>query len=144
MRIAIALLLCLLSLWLWPLPVGALDLAHQSPAALDVALGTPSGELRFVPDRLTVASGQRVVLHLTNPSPTKHYFTAKDFADAVWTQKVDAGNVEIKGPIRELELRPGSRADWVFVPMRPGDYELRCTIPGHAAAGMVGRLTITD
>ena len=51
---------------------------------------------------------------LKNPSSQKHYFTAKNFADASWTQKVEAGNVEIKGAIHELELKPGAMAEWVF------------------------------
>ena len=79
---------------------------------------------------------------LDNPSPTKHYFTAKDFADAIWTRKVDAGNVEIKGAIHELELKPTAKAQWVFVPMKPGTYQLYCSIPGHREAGMVGEIVI--
>lgn len=118
------------------------DLAHQPLREIPVSLGNEKGELRFYPNHLELEVGKRYKLHLTNPSPVKHYFTAKDFADAVWTQKVDAGNVEIKGAIRELELRPGSQADWVIVPIRPGIYNLRCTIPGHTEAGMTGEIRI--
>jgi uncharacterized cupredoxin-like copper-binding protein len=123
-------------------PLWAVDLAHQAPIVIQVELGSATDELRFFPDRLRFQSGKRYQLHLVNPSPEKHYFTAKDFADGLWSQKVDAGNVEVKGAIHELELRSGSTADWVFVALRPGTYELRCTIPGHAAAGMRGTLTI--
>lgn len=79
---------------------------------------------------------------LDNPSPEKHYFTAKDFADGLWTQKVQAGDVEVKGAIHELELKPGAIAEWVFVPERPGTYELHCAIAGHTEAGMVGQLEV--
>jgi uncharacterized cupredoxin-like copper-binding protein len=96
-----------------------------------------------VPNHLTFKAGSRYQLTLHNDSPVKHYFTAKDFADAIWSQKVDAGNVEVKGAIHELELRPGAQAQWVFVPLRAGLYSLRCTIPGHAEAGMVGTIEIT-
>lgn len=123
-------------------PSWAIDLAHQKPIVVEAQLGNAAGELRFFPNTLTFESGKRYKLHLENHSPEKHYFTAKDFADGVWSQKVDAGNVEIKGAIHELELRPETAADWVFVAMRPGQYELRCTIPGHAAAGMVGTIVI--
>jgi uncharacterized cupredoxin-like copper-binding protein len=108
-----------------------------------IELGTIAGELKFVPDHLTFSAGRRYQLQLTNNSSTKHYFTAKDFADAIWSQKVDAGNVEIKGAIHELELRPGTRADWVFIPLRAGIYQLRCTVPGHTEAGMVGTIEVT-
>ncbi len=89
-------------------------------------------------------AGNRYTLHLKNPSQLKHYFTAKDFADGIWTQKVQAGIVEIKGAIRELELKPGAEAEWVFVPLKSGKYGLRCTIPGHTEAGMTGKITIRN
>ncbi len=57
---------------------------------------------------------------------------------------MDAGNVEIKGAIHELELRPGAIAEWVFVPLKPGTYKLRCVILGHTEAGMIGELTVTS
>ena len=114
------------------------------PTELTIHLGTEAGELKFVPNDVTVQAGKRYKFLLDNPSPQKHYFTAKDFADGIWTQKVDAGNVEVKGAIHELELRPGAVAQWVFVPLKPGQYELHCSIAGHADAGMVGQITITD
>ncbi|MGF1567176.1 MAG: multicopper oxidase domain-containing protein [Nodosilinea sp.] len=109
-----------------------------------VHLGTEAGGLRFEPNRLEFTAGQRYTLVLDNPSDQKHYFTAKDFADGIWSQKVEAGPVEIKGAIHELELKPGGVAAWVFVPEKPGVYELRCTIAGHAEAGMVGQIEIKN
>jgi len=145
-RLSISLVLGIL-LWLGGAVLPAASWAAVAPSqqtAIEVAihLGTAAGELKFVPDQLDFQAGQRYKLVLDNPSPQKHYFTAKDFADVIWTQKVDAGNVEIKGAIHELELRPGSRAEWVFVPLKPGVYELYCSIPGHREAGMTGKLII--
>ncbi len=121
----------------------AVPLAKQTPINLVVQLGNEAGDLVFEPNQLQFKAGKRYRLVLRNPSPQKHYFTAKDFADAVWSQKVDAGNVEIKGAIHELELRPNTEAEWVFVPVRAGRYDLRCTIPGHREAGMIGTIDIT-
>jgi uncharacterized cupredoxin-like copper-binding protein len=123
--------------------IAAVPLAKQPPTEITISLGTEAGDLKFVPDRLQFKAGKRYKLALSNPSAVKHYFTAKDFADAIWSQKVDAGNVEIKGAIHELELRAGTKADWVFIPARAGTYELRCTVPGHAEAGMIGTIDIT-
>lgn len=124
-------------------PSWAVDLAKQPLIDVNVSLSNGANELVFVPAQVQFTAGKRYHLHLTNPSSSKHYFTAKDFADAIWTQKVDAGNVEIKGAIHELELRSGTAADWVFVPVRSGRYRLVCTVPGHTEAGMVGTLTIS-
>jgi uncharacterized cupredoxin-like copper-binding protein len=52
--------------------------------------------------------------------------------------------VEIKGAIHELELKPGAMAEWVFVPMKSGSYNLRCTVAGHTEAGMIGKITIAS
>jgi uncharacterized cupredoxin-like copper-binding protein len=119
--------------------------ALAAGAAVDtvaIHLGTAAGELRFDPDHMQFTAGQRYRLVLDNPSPEKHYFTAKDFADGLWTQKVQAAGVEVKGAIHELELKPGATAEWVFIPERPGVYELHCAIAGHAEAGMVGQLEV--
>jgi uncharacterized cupredoxin-like copper-binding protein len=123
--------------------LAALPLAKQIPIEVKIDLGTKAGDLQFVPNQFHLQAGKRYKLLLNNPSPLKHYFTAKDFADAIWSQKVDAGNVEVKGAIHELELRPGTSAEWVFVPIRSGLYSLRCTVAGHTEAGMTGTLEIT-
>lgn len=120
-------------------------IAASPPAeTATVHLGTQAGELKFVPDRLQFKVGQRYALMLDNPSSDKHYFTAKDFADAIWTQKVEAGNVEIKGAIHDIELRPSTTAEWYFVPQKAGTYALRCSISGHAEAGMRGTITVVE
>lgn len=132
--------------WLWGMP-GAIaatrDLAQQPTITVAVSLGNAADELRFEPDHLTFKAGKRYKLVLTNPSQTKHYFTSKDFADNIWSQKVEAADVEVKGAIHEVELKPGAAAEWVFVPIKSGDYELHCSVPGHAAAGMRGTVTVS-
>jgi uncharacterized cupredoxin-like copper-binding protein len=142
-RWSILAILLVLLMWFLPTPTAlAANLAQQTPTTLQVTLGNGDNALKFIPNTLTFRAGKRYQLHLSNPSPQKHYFTAKDFADGIWSQKVDAGRVEIKGAIHELEIRPGAEADWVFVPVRAGNYPLRCTIAGHAEAGMTGTLVI--
>ncbi len=132
-----------ISLQAQPVFAASVPLSKQPPIVKSIGLGSEAGSLSFIPNQLMFKTGSRYKLVLQNPSSQKHYFTAKDFADAIWSQKVDAGNVEIKGAIHELELRPGSTADWVFIPLRAGIYSLRCTIPGHAEAGMVGTIEVT-
>jgi uncharacterized cupredoxin-like copper-binding protein len=123
-------------------PSSSTNILKQPAIEVSISLSNATNELKFLPDRLKFEAGKHYKLVLTNPSSVKHYFTAKDFADAIWTQKVDAGNVEVKGNIRELELRPGTKAEWVFVAIKPGNFPLRCTVPGHAEAGMKGVIEI--
>ncbi|MEL6440808.1 MAG: cupredoxin domain-containing protein [Cyanobacteria bacterium J06621_8] len=111
---------------------------------IKVSLGNDSGELKFFPSNLKLETGKPYKLLLDNPSPSKHYFTSKDFADASWTKKVQAGAVEVKGAIHELELKPGGLAEWVITPMKAGTYKLYCSIKGHAPAGMVGEIVVTN
>ncbi|HEY9799133.1 MAG TPA: cupredoxin domain-containing protein [Leptolyngbyaceae cyanobacterium] len=120
------------------------DLLKQPVTEITVSLGNSANELKFEPNNLQFTAGKRYLLRLNNPSQLKHYFTAKDFADGIWTQKVEAGKVEIKGAIHELELKPGAEAEWVFVALKPGKYSLRCPIPGHTEAGMTGEIVISQ
>ncbi len=119
-------------------------LAADTENTIKVSLGNSAGELKFFPNNLKFQAGKSYKLLLDNPSPEKHYFTAKDFADASWSRKVQAGKVEVKGAIHELELKPGATAEWVLTPMKPGKYELHCSIKGHAAAGMTGQIVIEN
>ncbi|MBW4613435.1 MAG: cupredoxin domain-containing protein [Desmonostoc vinosum HA7617-LM4] len=120
------------------------DLLKQPATEITISLGNSANELKFEPNHLEMVSGKRYLLRLNNPSQLKHYFTAKDFADGIWTQKVEAGKVEIKGAIHELELKPGAEAEWVFVPLKSGKYGLRCPISGHTQAGMTGEIIVTN
>jgi uncharacterized cupredoxin-like copper-binding protein len=130
---------------IYSLPISTV-LADQlmviTPIEIKINLGNTANELKFFPDRVQLVAGQKYKLLLSNPSPQKHYFTAREFASNSWTQKVDAGNVEIKGAIQELELRPNTTADWVLVPMKPVSYQLRCVIPGHTEAGTTGMISV--
>lgn len=119
-------------------------LANSQVNEIKVSLGNSGGELKFFPSSIELKTGKPYKLLLDNPSPVKHYFTSKDFADASWTKKVQAGKVEVKGAIHELELKPGAEAEWVLTPMKTGTYELHCSIAGHAAAGMVGEIKVVN
>ncbi|MBE9005927.1 cupredoxin domain-containing protein [Fortiea sp. LEGE XX443] len=120
------------------------DLLKQPATEITVSLGNSANELKFEPNHLELIAGKRYLIQLKNPSQLKHYFTAKDFADGIWTQKIEAGKVEIKGAIHELELKPGAEAAWVFVPLKTGKYSLRCPIPGHTEAGMIGEIIVSN
>ncbi|HBL58408.1 MAG TPA: biphenyl 2,3-dioxygenase [Cyanobacteria bacterium UBA8803] len=137
----------MLGLTLWFLGMCSPAIAATSAIAkplteVTVSLGNSANELKFVPNKLEFVAGEHYKLVLQNPSPQKHYFTSKDFADASWTQAVETDKIEIKGAIHEVELQPGGEVEWILVPMKPGTYELHCPIPGHTQAGMTGEIAI--
>lgn len=125
-------------------PAAATPVTNQQVIEVQVRLGNSADELKFFPSKIELVAGQRYELLLDNPSPQKHYFIAKDFADASWTQKVEAEKLEVKGAIHEVEVKPEGEAEWVIVPQKPGTYDLYCSIPGHAEAGMTGKIVVAS
>jgi plastocyanin len=87
----------------------------------------PKGKLMFDPTKLTAKAG-RVTLIMTDPS----------------TSGVPHG-VSLKGNGVDVDgapTTPGGTST-VTATLQPGTYEYYCPVPGHAAAGMTGTLTIT-
>ena len=125
------------------------DLSRQEPVEITVELGGETNPMRFYPQDLMFETGKLYRLILHNKSNMKHYFSSDSFVQSIYTRKVMAympdGEMvaEIKGHVREVEVFPGHTADWWFVPIRTGTFnDLRCTVEGHADAGMIGTITI--
>jgi uncharacterized cupredoxin-like copper-binding protein len=125
------------------------DLTAQEPIQVDVQLSDSGNAKRFSPDKLELETGKLYKLALHNASAEKHYFSSDGLSRAVFTRKAqvlgaDGHTIaEIKGAVREIEVYPNGTAEWWFVPVKTGVFDdLKCTMPGHAAAGMVGTITI--
>ena len=125
------------------------DLTQQTPTDIKVQLGDEKNSRRFVPDMIELETGKLYRLILSNPSAEKHYFSSEGLSQAVFTRKVQVNSAEgkalaeVKGVIREIEVYPKAVTEWWFVPIKAGQFtDLKCTVPGHAEAGMVGRITI--
>jgi len=138
----IPMMMAIAAAFLFTTAASAADLSGQTPIRVAVKLGSKGGALVFEPNQLSFQTGKLYKLVIENPSPSKHYFSALRFASAVWTRKVEADGIEIKGSVREIEVKPGGEAEWFFVPVKTGSFGLECTIPGHAEAGMVGTIRI--
>ena len=132
---------------------GAGDLTRQEPIEVTVALGTEDNQMRFVPNQLTFETGKLYKLILVNPSKVKHYFSSQKMASKVFTRKVQVMHdgrrlAEIKGAIDEIEVFPGGKTEWWFVPVSTGVFkDLHCHVKDkdgvqHSEMGMVGTITI--
>jgi uncharacterized cupredoxin-like copper-binding protein len=125
------------------------DLTQLTPIDIKVQLSDEKNARRFVPDRIELETGKLYRLILSNPSSEKHYFSSEGLAQAVFTRKVQVNGpsgqplAEVKGVAREIEIYPHAVVEWWLVPVRTGHFsDLKCTIPGHADAGMVGHILI--
>jgi len=125
------------------------DYADLKPIPVVVMLGDKQNHLKFFPDRLTFETGKLYKLLLVNDSPVRHELASDDLANAVFTLKAEIVSAEgeeiaeIGGTIREIEIGPGTTAEWYFVPLRTvKQAPFICDQPGHLEAGMKGLFTI--
>jgi plastocyanin len=81
-------------------------------------------EYEFGPDQVSVAQGDTITAD--NEGAIVHNLTIFD------------GDEELAGT---EDVDPGSSGE-VTADVDPGDYEMVCTIPGHADLGMVGEITV--
>lgn len=133
------------------------DLTRQDPITVEVQLGV-GHEHRFSPSHLEFETGKLYKLVLVNNSQVKHYFTSYGLADRVFSRKVQvmkqeadgfSRTAEIKGDISEIEVFPGHRVEWWFVPVQTGELsDLHCHVDdeasgmSHAELGMTGTISI--
>jgi P-type Cu+ transporter len=83
-------------------------------------------DLAFTPAEATVSVGRTIVVSFRNDGSTFHDWEVEGLAN------VDVG------------ARPGQTQRIRFAIDRPGTYHVQCTVPGHAAAGMIGTLVVED
>jgi len=107
--------------FLWVL-AGPVTLPGSGSSEVRIA----AGEYRFTPSRFTLSKGTPVRLTLANGGALEHDLRFDDQPE-IW-----------------LRARPGESATIVFTPQRAGTFSFRCTLPGHADAGMVGEFTVVD
>lgn len=118
------------------------DLSRQTPVDLKVILGAKDNEFAIKPKTWNLQTGKLYKVTLVNEGKIKHEWVAQEFTLTIWTRKVQVGGVEIKGVINEIELGPGTKAEWYFVPIRTGEFEMACEIEGHKEAGMFGKVIV--
>lgn len=146
----------------WPVGKSALengslgDPAMGEPIERAVQFGTAAGAMMIGPNTLTFDKNKLYKLVINNPSNMTHYVSVPEFAAAVQTKKltVQGGQVTRSSyrwrrrmpssahVTEEIMLSPGGKLEWLFVAEQAGDYGIACAIPGHAKAGMVGKVKI--
>jgi len=125
------------------------DLSRNNPQEIVIEMGTTAQGMYFKPNHLQLETGKAYKFVLKNVDKVKHELEATEFAEKVFTRKVEVkdsdGNMlaEIKGSVREIEVGPGGEVEWFVVPVQTGkNLAMECALPGHKEAGMIGTITI--
>jgi uncharacterized cupredoxin-like copper-binding protein len=84
----------------------------------------PEGQLRYTTKSLSAKAG-RIAISFANMSPLPHNMTIAQGT------KVLAATPTFQGGTKTLNLN-----------LKPGTYVFYCSVPGHRAAGMEGKLTV--
>jgi uncharacterized cupredoxin-like copper-binding protein len=99
---------------------------------------TGSDTFQFTPTSASVAAGDEVEVTLTNSGALEHsWVLVGSGTDVATATDADAINNSATGPIAG-----GASGTVTFTAPAAGTYQFICTIAGHAAAGMVGTLTV--
>ena len=97
---------------------GTATIAAGSPLAMN------ANDFAFSPNTLTVKAGTPVHINVNNTSAEPHNFSLPIFG-------------------ANVNLPAGTTTAVTFTPTKAGTYYFWCNLPGHAQAGMVGKLTVT-
>lgn len=151
--------------WIW-LSVGALAIIMLIAAACgdddETTSGDDSGdvteismtmsdELAFDPAEMEVKAGAPVRMTIENSGTALHDFTIEEIA--VEDVMAEGGSTSAAGGHGGMDmgdydlhmaLEGGETGTLEFTPMEPGEYQFMCSEVGHADAGMMGTLTVTE
>ena len=104
-------------------PTTATTAPTAPPSAQGQTIPVSESEFKIVLPRIAIKAG-KITFDIKNVGKLAH-------------------DLAVKGTSFKSELiNPGGRAKLV-VTLNPGSYELYCTVPGHEAAGMKVRITVT-
>ncbi|HVA26121.1 MAG TPA: heavy metal translocating P-type ATPase [Chloroflexota bacterium] len=112
-----------------------------------IAIDT-TNQLRFVPDALTVRTGETVAFKVSNSGSVPHEFVIGDEAVQQQHEQEMANAGATNGMPGDsafaVDVPAGTTATLVYTFRQPGALLYGCHVPGHYAAGMKGTITVTS
>lgn len=95
----------------------------------------------YDPSSASVPSGAAVTVNFTNTGALEHDWML--VAEGTDVNALTAANAVV--PEAHSGVIPGGQSNtFSFTAPAAGTYQIVCTVPGHAPAGMVGTLTVTQ
>jgi uncharacterized cupredoxin-like copper-binding protein len=103
--------------------------------------------MRFEPSGLSIKKGETVRLVFTNDGQLPHEAVIGSAAEqqaheAEMAAMQDSSVAMEHHHANAVSLPPGETRELVWQFGKPGRFEIGCHLPGHYAAGMVGRVTV--
>jgi uncharacterized cupredoxin-like copper-binding protein len=106
-----------------------------------------STEFGYAPASITVSAGQPVVLTIHNNGEVEHDFVIEDINV---TDVVEDGHGSAEHDMHDMEgdydlhvsTQKGQTSTLKFTALKPGTYQIFCSVAGHLELGMVGTLIV--
>ena len=100
-------------------------------------------DVKFVPDKMTISTGQVVTITLRNDDTVEHDLQVDDLSIERMDGEDMAGDHQGAGEaVLAVHTLAGESASLTFRTEQKGTFDFYCTISGHQEAGMVGTLTV--
>lgn len=116
--------------------------APKEPLAITIGMA----EFAFEPAEISASVGQPVKLALVNKGTLLHDFSSMDAKVEVMSMQEgaahDMGDLESQMTMH-MAVDASTTETLEFTPTKAGTYEFYCSVEGHKAAGMVGKLIVT-
>lgn len=129
----------------------------RSPASAGRVVELTMQTISFEPSTLTLDAGEHVTIRVVNRANAEHEFmigrVAHPTGGGFQEDLLEGVKVDIKGSMSDMpamghggfgvRVAAGKTAEASFeVPLKAGQYEFGCFVPGHYEAGMKGILVI--
>ena len=106
----------------------------------DLSIVVTTTGFQFVPNILTLTSGQKVTLSLTNPTVQEHEWVLLKRGTKV---TLPFGEDDEEKVYWEIEAGPSeTKKDTFIAPLEPGTYDIVCGKPRHIERGMKATLIV--
>lgn len=97
----------------------------SSASGDNIKISAKKGAFAFEPAAITVPVGKPVKVTFTNPDTQEHDWQVRD-----------------AGVTADLKAEPGKDHEGTFTFPKAGTFVFFCSLPGHEASGMVGKITV--
>lgn len=110
----------------------------DSSASGPTTLNINGEDIAFDVTELSANAGSEIIVNFENVGTLEHNWVLVNQGTDILTATVDDAIVGANAGI----LQGGESVTFSFAAPSPGVYDYVCTVEGHAAAGMVGKLTV--